>query len=366
MEDEYDSELKKGVGNDLVKEMHYDFASINFLETFYPQMIAQDFWSIIQQRSKCKEGDINARISYNSLRRYLRKTYAMVTDSDIDTLYQIVMPNVRRSRVAIDDLKSERIDLMTFIRITYLFYRFYDILHDPHIWIFYFADTFYNGYASLLGIQALTAFTYQLDKKDMRYLFRVIQSTAGWMGIDQWQVLSEGLECIGKARKNTSVYINQEKRAAILRRNREKTMADDDLLKKDVEHAIETPNESAVDTVLEQHKDVAAFTRKNLDILNKRALLLAQGVSEADVMRLLKMSPGQINTNSLNVPAPPAMHLYEDAWVSSNNSKVHSVHESPTKVPEDQENVRAPIETEVVGVARMVLTPIKEGGSTRT
>lgn len=359
MEEEYDTELKRGVGNDLVKEMHYDFASVNFLETFYPQMVAQDFWSIVRQRSKYKEGDKDARVSYGGLRRYLRKTYTTITDGDVDTLYRTVTPNVRRSRAVIDDLKSEKIDLMTFVRMTYLFYRFYDIIHDPHMWIFYWVDTFYTGYASLMGLQALTAFTYQLDKKDMRYLFRVIQSTAGWAGVDQWPVLSEGLESLGKVRRDTPVYANQEKRAAVLRRNREKAMTDKDALEKEVERATETQTESAAaDAIPEQKGNSAAFTRKNLDILNKRALLLAQGVSEANVMRLLKMSTGQTNPNSADAPAPPAQP-HEDVWASSKGSKVHSTHEQPVKAL-DGEEVKAAVETEVVGVARMVLTPVKE------
>lgn len=366
MEEEYYTELRKGVGNDLVKELQYDFASVNFLETFYPQMVAQDFWSIVRQRSKCKEGDKDARVSYSSLRRYLRKTYNMVTDTDVDTLYRIVLPNVRRSRAAIEDLKSEKVDILTFMRISYLFYRFYDILHDPQIWIFYWADTFYTGYASLMTVQALTAFTYQLDKKDMRYLFRVIQNSAGWMGIDQWPILSEGLESLEKVSRSTQVYANREKRAVVFKRNREKAMADKNSLEKEVERATEVQNEgAATDSIPEQQGNTAFFSRKNLDILNKRALLLAQGVNEIDVMRLLKMSTSQTSAHSPNVPAPPAMASHGDMWGSSKDSKVPSTHEKLAGAPESEAD-KAVVEAEVVGVARLVLTPIREDASSET
>ena len=363
MEEEYDTELRRGVGNDLVKELHYDFASVNFLESFYPQMIAQDFWSIVRQRSRCKEGDKDARVSYSSLRRYIRKNYQMVTDNDVDTLYRIVMPNIRRFRATITDLKSEKVDILTFVRLSYLFYRFYDILYDPQMWIFYWADMFYTGYASLMTVQALTAFTYQLDKKDMRYLFRMIQNTAGWMGGDQWPILSEGLESLGKVSKNTQVYANWEKRATVLKRNREKSMADKDALEKEVERAIEGQNEGATaDLAPEQQGSTALLSRKNLDILNKRALLLAQGVEEADVLRLLKMSTSQTGIHSSSIPAPPATHSHGDVWGSSKCSKVHSTYEQLAKASEDG-GAKGMKETEVVGLARLVLTPVREGTS---
>jgi len=195
-------------------EVKYDYHSVDFTSPYRAPEFAVDFLDLVG-------GDPAKRMPYSTFRLAMRKAYNYVTLKDIDTLHSYIASSTRRQRQPGESARGpahdDSVGLMEYIKFGYLLFRFHEILAEPRRAIYYYADENYNCYAYLTRVQSLLAYHYSLDKKDMRYIFRVVRNDNGWINFQQWAIICEGLDSLQKLDKPI-LYDNQARRAAALKK----------------------------------------------------------------------------------------------------------------------------------------------------
>lgn len=221
-----------------------EYASVDFTQPFRDAEFAQGYYDITRAQG-------SEFMPYSVFRHTMQKMYAYLRAADVDTTFHFIQPCIVRSRhlagVHIPQVRTtyhskgqppgclpssstsraagsdgesqleEQISLAEFLKFGYLFMKFHEVLADPRVMLFLWAEPYFNSYASLGRLHNALSFAYSLESREIRAVLQDVLTVGSYVCFSQWGDISAALDTLGRE-SPTGLYEDQAPRAKSLAR----------------------------------------------------------------------------------------------------------------------------------------------------
>lgn len=165
----------------------FSFNGVDFNCRFEPEQFACEFLEKVNFNPDTK-------LPYKQYRQLMLEQYSFLLPADVDSLYNYIYYEKSQGRKCFqteESFDNVEITVNQFVKFSYLFYRYSEILKEPRFILFYFLDDNFNKHINLKNFKSLCRVHYGLDVKQTREVFRAISPKEGYINMQKFVVMLE-------------------------------------------------------------------------------------------------------------------------------------------------------------------------------
>ncbi|CAL6052668.1 Conserved_hypothetical protein [Hexamita inflata] len=148
-------------------------SSVDFNCQYRPEEFAVDFLEMTNYTPESK-------INYKKARQIYLKQFTFLRAEDVDHTYQYMFLNRLESKqLSVEQIEQEQLSCLQFIKFGYIFYRFYQVLQDPRLVLFYYLDDNFNSHVNFKQLKQLLRIHFGIDVKNAQLIFQRVKAKNG-------------------------------------------------------------------------------------------------------------------------------------------------------------------------------------------
>ena len=113
---------------------------------------------------------------------------------DCGKMYQYIYYAKGGNIIQPGDLENIKITCIQYIKFGYLFYRFYEIIKDVRIALFFYLDDNFNRHVNLRNFKRLLGLHYNIAREPLTQLFNIVTSRAGHMDYKKYKKIMDKMD----------------------------------------------------------------------------------------------------------------------------------------------------------------------------